>query len=110
MELHPLARLAAGQAASAEPYLEFLRRPSMSIGLYVLAAGATDGQSPHTEDEAYVVLAGRSRFTAGPETREVAPGDTVFVPAGLPHHFHDITQELRLIVVFAPPEGSLAVG
>ena len=82
----------------------------MSIGLYVLPAGATDGQSPHTEDEAYVVLAGRSRFTAGEETRDVAAGDTIFVPAGVPHRFHDITDELRLVVVFAPPEGSLAAG
>ncbi|MFN8621828.1 MAG: cupin domain-containing protein [Chloroflexota bacterium] len=108
MEHHPLAVLAAAQAASGAPYLEFLRQPSMSIGLYVLPAGATDGQSPHTEDEAYVVLAGRSRFTAGDETRAVAPGDTIFVPAGVPHRFHDITDELRLIVLFAPPEGSLA--
>jgi mannose-6-phosphate isomerase-like protein (cupin superfamily) len=110
MELHPLATLVAAAAAAGEPYHEFLREPSMSIGLYVLPAGAVDGQSPHTEDEAYVVLAGRSRFTAGDETRDVAPGDTIFVPAGVPHRFHDITDELRLIVLFAPPEGSLAPG
>lgn len=110
MRLHPVAELAAAAAAAGEPYHEFLREPSMSIGLYVLPAGATDGQSPHTEDEAYVVLAGRSRFTAGDATRDVAPGDTIFVPAGVPHRFHDITDELRLIVVFAPPEGSLAPG
>jgi mannose-6-phosphate isomerase-like protein (cupin superfamily) len=110
MELHPLAALVAAAAAAGERYHEFLREPSMSIGLYVLPAGAVDGQSPHTEDEAYVVLAGRSRFTAGDETRDVGPGDTIFVPAGVPHRFHDITDELRLIVLFAPPEGSLAPG
>lgn len=110
MEHHPLAGLVAAAASAGERYHEFLRQPSMSIGLYVLPAGATDGQSPHTEDEAYVVLAGRSRFTAGDETRDVGPGDTIFVPAGVPHRFHDITDELRLIVVFAPPEGSLAPG
>lgn len=108
MEHHPIEGLAAARAAAGSPYLEFLREPSMSIGLYVLPAGAVDGQSPHTEDEAYVVLAGASRFTAGEETRAVAAGDTIFVPAGVPHRFHDITAELRLIVVFAPPEGSLA--
>lgn len=108
MELHPVERLAAAQAASGEPYLEFLRRPSMSIGLYVLGAGAADGQAPHTEDEAYVVLSGQARFTAASETRDVGPGDTIFVPAGVPHRFHDITAELRLIVLFAPPEGTVA--
>jgi mannose-6-phosphate isomerase-like protein (cupin superfamily) len=108
MESHPLDALAVRQAGSGTTYLEFLRRPSMSLGLYVLGPGATDEQSPHTEDEAYVVLAGQARFTAGDEVCDVGAGDTLFVPAGMPHHFHDITTELRLVVVFAPPEGSLA--
>jgi mannose-6-phosphate isomerase-like protein (cupin superfamily) len=101
-----LAELTAEQAAAARPYLELLRSEAMSIGLYVLPAGAIDGQSPHTEDEVYVVLTGRGAFTAGDETREVGPGDTIYVPALVPHRFHDITQQLELIAVFAPPEGS----
>ena len=92
------------QARGGRPYLEFLRSASMSVGLYVLDAGAVDRQSPHREDEVYVVLAGRSRFTAGDDSRDVAPGDTIYVSAGMPHRFHDITEQLRLIVVFAPPE------
>ncbi len=87
-------------------YVEFMREDSMSVGIYVLPTGSTDGQSPHTEDEVYVVLAGSSRFTAGHETRDVRPGDTIFVPAGVAHRFHDIGKDLRLIVVFAPPEHS----
>jgi len=89
------------------PYLEFLRRGSMSCGLYVLPAGATDEQRPHTEDEVYVVTAGGSLFTAGDETREVRAGDVLFVAAGVPHRFHDISEELRIVVIFAPPDGSL---
>jgi len=97
-----LRRAAAGDRA----YVEFLREESMSGGLYVLAAGATDSQSPHTEDELYVILSGRARFTAGGETRVAAPGDLIFVPANLPHRFHDITEDLSVAVVFAPPEYS----
>jgi len=85
-------------------YLEFLRVPSMSAGLYTLPAGGVDRQSPHDEDEIYVVMAGRSRFTAGHETRDCSPGDVIFVSAHVPHRFHDIVEELRIIVVFAPPE------
>jgi mannose-6-phosphate isomerase-like protein (cupin superfamily) len=85
---------------------EFLRRPDMSLGLYVLARGSTDHQSPHEEDEAYHVVSGRARFTAGDDVREVSAGDTLFVPARLPHHFHDIEQELVLLVFFGPAEGS----
>lgn len=101
-------QLDVARRSSGRTYLEFLREESMSAGLYVLAAGAVDEQSPHTEDEIYVVLAGRGRFTAGGIIREVAPHDVIFVPAHLPHRFHDITEELRLVVVFAPPEYSVA--
>lgn len=99
-----LAELTSEQAAATRPYLEFLRPGSMSVGLYVLEAGAIDGQSPHREDEVYVVLAGRSSFTSGGDTVDVRSGDTIFVPAREEHRFHDITERLELIVVFAPPE------
>ncbi len=106
MSSFALAELLRRQAASGRPYLEFLREASMSLGLYVLPADAMDGQSPHTEDEAYVVLAGFGRFTAGDETRDVRAGDVLFVAAGVPHRFHDIEDELHLLVAFALPEGS----
>jgi len=93
------------QRAGARPYLEFLRSDSLSAGLYVLPPGATDEQQPHAEDEVYVVAAGGSLFTAGGDTREVRAGDVLFVAAGVAHRFHDVSEELRLIVVFAPPEG-----
>jgi hypothetical protein len=32
----------------------------------------------------------------------------IFVAAGVPHRFHDITQDLDLIVVIAPPESAPA--
>jgi mannose-6-phosphate isomerase-like protein (cupin superfamily) len=99
-----LEELISAQGASSWAYLEIVRSDSMSVGLYVLPAGAVDGQSPHDEDEVYVVIAGRSQFTAGDATRDVAPGDVMFVPAREPHRFHDITEELRVVVVFSPPE------
>lgn len=93
---------------SEQRYLEFIRSPSLSTGLYVLPAGSLDEQEPHSEDEVYVVMAGGALFTAGVETREVRAGDILYVAAHLPHRFHDISEELRLIVVFAPPEGDPA--
>lgn len=107
MRAESLNELLQHRVQGEGPYLEFVREESMSVGLYVLPEGGTDGQSPHAEDEVYIVLAGRGRFSAGEDTRHVGPGDTLFVPAGEPHRFHDIEQELRLIVVFAPPEGNL---
>ena len=85
-------------------YQEFLRVPAMSAGLYVLAAGATDPQRPHHEDEMYYVMRGRARFRAGDEDREVLAGTVIFVAAGLEHRFYDITEELTVLVFFAPAE------
>ena len=85
-------------------YLEFLKVPAMSAGVYVLAAGAVDRQSPHSEDEVYYVVRGRGRFRRGSEELSADPGDVLFVPAGQPHRFHSIEEELVLLVVFSPAE------
>jgi mannose-6-phosphate isomerase-like protein (cupin superfamily) len=101
-----LAELRGEQAASDRGYLEFVRSGSLSVGLYALRAGEVDRQQPHLEDEVYVAMRGRSRFTAGNDVRDVNPGDVIFVAAGVPHRFHDIADDLELVVVFAPPETS----
>jgi len=110
MDVYPLSSLLDLRAASGGPWLEFARTADLSAGLYVIEAGGVDGQQPHTEDEVYVILAGRARFTAGAETRSVAPGDTIFVAADVPHRFHDVEEELRVIVVFGPAEYTRATG
>ena len=89
---------------SGKLYREFLRVPAMSAGLYVLAPGATDPQRPHHEDEMYYVVRGRGYFRAGDEDREVSAGSVLFVAAEVEHRFHDITEELAILVFFAPAE------
>jgi quercetin dioxygenase-like cupin family protein len=85
-------------------YHEFLRVPTMSAGLYVLSAGATDQQHPHHEDEIYYVIRGKGRFRAGDDDREVSTGSVLFVAAEVKHRFYDIREELALLVFFAPAE------
>jgi mannose-6-phosphate isomerase-like protein (cupin superfamily) len=94
------------RARSGKLYREFLRVPTMSAGLYVLAAGATDAQLPHHEDEIYYVLRGKARFQAGDEDREISAGSVLYVAAEVEHRFHDITEELAALVFFAPAETS----
>ena len=106
MEARSLADLLEEHEGAGRPYLEFLRSESMSVGLYVLPAAGVDEQLPHREDEVYVVIHGRGRFTADGQTRDVAPGDVIFVAAGVDHRFHEIAEELQLVVLFAPPESS----
>ena len=87
-------------------YHEFLRVPAMSAGVYVLRAGATDNQTPHTEDEIYYVVRGKAKMRLGREEREVREADVIFVEAGLEHRLFDIAEELVLLVIFAPAESS----
>ena len=108
MDAFELSDLAARQAASGRPYLEFISVPDLSVGLYVLAAGQPDLQQPHTEDEVYYVVSGRATVSVGDEVREVGPGTTIFVGTGVPHRFHDIAEDLTLFVAFGPAEGSRA--
>jgi mannose-6-phosphate isomerase-like protein (cupin superfamily) len=104
MDAFELAELFARRRQSGRPYLEFLRVPALSLGLYVLPAGGVDGQQPHAEDEVYYVLGGRGAVRVGGEDRPVQPGTLVFVKAGVEHRFHSVTEELRLLVFFAPAE------
>jgi mannose-6-phosphate isomerase-like protein (cupin superfamily) len=92
------------QRRSGELYLEFLRRESLSCGLYVLEAGADDPQEPHQEDEVYLVLEGRARLEVGGQDQPVGPGSVVFVARTVPHRFADITERLSVLVFFAPAE------
>jgi quercetin dioxygenase-like cupin family protein len=104
MEAFDLARLLS--SPSEDPYLEFLRVPSLSVGLYALPAGAEDPQEPHTEDEVYHVVGGRARIRVGAEDRAVEAGTVVFVEAGVEHRFYAIEEDLRVLVFFAPAEGT----
>jgi mannose-6-phosphate isomerase-like protein (cupin superfamily) len=86
------------------PYSEFLRRPGFSMGLYVLPAGGTDAQHPHDADEVYVVRRGRARLVVEGDSVDVGPGSVVSVDREREHAFTDITEDLVVLVVFAPPE------
>ena len=92
------------RAATGKLYLEFLRVPAMSAGLYVLPKGSTDPQKPHREDEMYYVVRGRARMQIGSENAGVRAGSVIFVEAGVEHRFYDIGEELEVLVFFAPAE------
>ena len=102
-----LGRLAEEHRRSSRRYLEALRSAALSAGLYRLPAGAEDDQRPHGEEEVYLVLEGRGRFRMGDEDFAVNPGHLLTVPARVEHRFHSITEDLLLLVFFAPAEGSV---
>ena len=96
--------------AAGNDWAENLRVPDLSVGTYCIPAGGVDGQSPHTEDEIYVVTAGRAKIVTPEATADVGPGSVIFVPAGEQHRFEEVTEDLALLVVFGPAYGSRAPG
>ena len=101
---YQVAEIDQQRAPAGKRYLEFLRVPAMSAGLYVLAAGSVDPQQPHHEDEMYYVIRGRARFKAGGEDRAVSSGSVIYVAAEVEHRFYEIEEELVVLVFFAPAE------
>ncbi len=108
MEAYELTHLIDQLNQSGQDYLEFLRVPSLSAGLYMLAAGAVDMQEPHTEDEVYFIMSGRGFIQVDQQSRPVEAGSLVFVKANVEHHFHTITENLKVLVIFAPAEYTAA--
>jgi len=106
MQAYELAQLISQKEASNKPYLEFLKVPDLSMGLYVLPAGGVDPQSPHTEDEVYYVVSGRAQIKVADEDCPVQAGSIVYVAKNVEHRFHSIEEELTVIVFFAPAEYS----
>ena len=106
MQAFEIAQLLSQQASSDKLYLEFLRVPNLSMGLYVLPAGGTDLQSPHTEDEVYYVVSGKAKIRVGEEDRDVKAGSVVYVAKNVVHKFYSIEEELTVLVFFAPAEYS----
>ena len=96
------AEIEAAHAAAGRLFHEFLREPSLSVGLYVLPAGGTDPQSPHDQDEVYYVVSGRGVLRVEDRDQPVLPGSILYVAAHAAHHFHAIEEELTLLVFFAP--------
>jgi len=99
-----ISELNTTRSAAGKRYFEFLRIPAMSAGIYVLAVGEADPQSPHTEDEMYYVVSGRARMRSGHEDQVVGPGSVIFVAARVEHHFYEVVEDLTVLVFFSPAE------
>jgi mannose-6-phosphate isomerase-like protein (cupin superfamily) len=96
----------APQADHPNDWIEHLAVPALSVGTYCIPAGGTDDQTPHGEDEVYVVTGGRAKVWTPDATVDVAAGSVIFVPAVEEHRFIDVAEDLTLLVVFGPAFGS----
>jgi mannose-6-phosphate isomerase-like protein (cupin superfamily) len=104
-----LARLPGPPSAewpAGERYVEAFQHGTMSFGLY--SPRGHDPQTPHEQDELYVIHAGTGEFVNGAERRRFAPGEVLFVAAGVEHRFLDFSPDFAAWVVFWGPRGGEA--
>lgn len=80
-----------------------LKRGSLSVELY--APRGHDSQTPHDQDELYVVVSGSGEFVNGDDRHPFGPGDVLFVLAGQTHRFEDFTDDFQTWVIFYGPQG-----
>ena len=102
--LYSSDELEKGTGQENGSYFKYIDNSTLSSGIYVLKAGHDDPQQPHLQDELYYVMEGRSRFEVRDTSFEVGQGDVIFVPAGDPHRFVQIEEDLKLLVFFSKAE------
>lgn len=106
--LHSLADAQSSPLEPGRASALLLKHGTMSLRYY--APRGTDPQTPHSQDEIYVVASGLGYILSGPseDTLERKPfhaGDAIFVPAGYVHRFVDFTNDFGTWVIFWGPEG-----
>jgi mannose-6-phosphate isomerase-like protein (cupin superfamily) len=84
-------------------FAKVLGHGGMSVELY--RPQSVDPQTPHAQDELYVVVAGSGTFLRDGERRPFTAGDVIFVPAGMEHRFEGFTPDFETWVIFYGPEG-----
>jgi len=84
-------------------FAELFRHGTLSIEIY--APRGHDPQTPHTRDEAYIVVCGHGWFVNESRRERFGPGDLLFAAAGEIHRFEDFTDDLVVWVLFYGPEG-----
>jgi mannose-6-phosphate isomerase-like protein (cupin superfamily) len=88
---------------AGDRYATALAHGSMTVGLY--APVGHDPQTPHSQDEVYIVRSGSAEFVMSGKRDRCAVGDVLFVAAGIEHRFESLSADFSAWVVFWGPKG-----
>ena len=95
--------LAAVAESAEERYGVLLQHGTLEIGMY--SPKGVDPQSPHDQDEVYIVASGNGRFVVADTEQPFEAGEALFVPAGDVHRFVDFSDDFSAWVIFYGPHG-----
>jgi len=95
--------LAQLNSKKGQLFTKVMGRGPMSVEIY--RPVKTDTQSPHQQDELYVIISGKGEFLNDGKRSPFNPGDVLFVPAGIEHRFENFTDDFATWVIFYGPKG-----
>lgn len=104
----PLARARDAGITPGLRSAQLLEHGTMKLRFY--QPRGADEQSPHDQDELYIVTTGSGTFAMGQSEESLkripfGPGDAIFAPAGAVHRFEDFTSDFATWVIFWGPRG-----
>lgn len=79
-----------------------------TMTLKYFAPKVIDTQTPHSQDELYIISSGSAEYTIEEKRVYCTKGDALFAPAGVPHRFENFTEDFATWVIFYGPEGGEA--
>jgi mannose-6-phosphate isomerase-like protein (cupin superfamily) len=107
MQRSGVIRLAVVQAGIPGPAGEravlALQRGTLDVKLSIPIP--PNQQTPHAQDEIYVVIRGRGVLVHDGKQDPFEAGDLLFVAAGVEHHYQDFSDDLALWRIFYGPTG-----
>ncbi len=89
------------------PFVAMMTGGTMTLEVFAPGQSCADEdlQTAHTQDELYLVQAGRGEILIRDKRFKAARGDAFFVPAGVKHHFENFSRDFVTWVVFYGPQG-----
>ncbi|HLO00473.1 MAG TPA: cupin domain-containing protein [Pyrinomonadaceae bacterium] len=88
---------------AGEHSVSVLQRGSLNLKLSLPVT--PNRQTPHEQDEIYVIVQGRGFIFHDGKRDAFEAGDVMFIAAGIEHHFEDFSEDLAVWVVFYGPTG-----
>lgn len=98
MKLDPQQLLNQLPTVEGKHFIEAFRKGNLSIEIY--KPEKVDLQTPHTQDEIYVIVSGSGMFKNGDDHYPFKTNDLIFVPAYVNHRFYDFTDDFSTWVIF----------
>jgi mannose-6-phosphate isomerase-like protein (cupin superfamily) len=98
MKFQPYFLLEQLPTQAGAAFIEAFKKGKVSIEMY--KPDKVDLQTPHSQDEIYMIISGSGMFKNGDQNYTFNANDLIFVPAFVEHRFYDFTDDFCTWVVF----------